>query len=202
MNNICLIVIVALLLCVHSFNAFRSMYRQNSLINIRKYQPIFCTSSSDSNSVVPSTSTESDNTINEPIALSTEPVKDETPEEKYKREKLAEIAEKKAAEVFFQRDTGKYECQSCGYVYDTAVGMPKKGIAPGTPFDDCVNLRCPQCGASKKYFVAETETLSGFKENLKYGLGGNALTAGQKSNLIFGGLFVGFLIFMSGYLLE
>jgi hypothetical protein len=59
-----------------------------------------------------------------------------------------------------------------------------------------------QCGANKKYFVPETETLSGFKENLKYGLGGNAMTAGMKSNFIFGGLFLFFLIFMSGYLLE
>lgn len=50
--------------------------------------------------------------------------------------------------------------------------------------------------------MEETETLSGFKENLKYGLGTNNLTGGQKSNLIFGGLFIGFLVFMSGYLLE
>jgi rubredoxin len=126
----------------------------------------------------------------------------ETPEEKYKREKLAEIAERKAAEVFMVRDTGKYECQSCGYTYDVAVGMPNKGIAANTPWDAIEKLRCPQCGASKKYFVAQTEEISGFKENLKFGLGGNSLTAGQKSNLIFGGLFLGFLVFMSGYLLE
>jgi len=43
---------------------------------------------------------------------------------------------------------------------------------------------------------------SGFKDNLKYGFGGNAMTGGQKQNLIFGGLFLGFLLFMSGYLLE
>lgn len=126
----------------------------------------------------------------------------ETPEEKYKREKLAEIAERKAAEVFVVRNTGKYECQSCGYVYDVAVGMPSKGIAAGTPWESIEKIRCPQCGASKKYFVGETEEISGFKENLKYGLGGNSLTAGQKSNLIFGGLFLGFIVFMSGYLLE
>jgi hypothetical protein len=59
-----------------------------------------------------------------------------------------------------------------------------------------------QCGANKKYFVEETETLSGFKVNQNYGLGGNSLTAGQKSSLIFGGLFLGFLVFMSGYLME
>jgi len=126
----------------------------------------------------------------------------ETAEEKYKREKLAEIAEKKAAEVFMTRNTGRYECQACGYIYSEAEGYAKRGIAPGTSFDNVENFRCPQCGVGKNYFVAETETLSGFKENLKYGFGGNGLTGGQKSNLIFGGLFIGFAIFMSGYLLE
>ena len=173
----------------------------------------------------------------------------ETEEERYKRTKLAEIAEKQALEVFVSRNTGKWECQSCGYVYSEDKGNEKYNIKAGTPFDQIDKFRCPQvrfssfiinnspiifhlssfstqhlfqrdslklfqsitnafqrifgqCGANKKYFVAETETLSGFKENLKYGLGGNAMTGGQKGNLIFGGLFVGFLIFMSGYLLE
>jgi len=40
------------------------------------------------------------------------------------------------------------------------------------------------------------------QENLKYGIGTNSLTAGQKANLIYGGLFLGFLVFMSGYMLE
>lgn len=43
---------------------------------------------------------------------------------------------------------------------------------------------------------------SGFAENQAYGLGGNTLTEGQKSNVIFGGLFAGFLLLMSGYLLT
>lgn len=126
----------------------------------------------------------------------------ETAEEKYIREKKAEIAERKAAEVFVTRNTGRYECQACGYMYDVKKGMESKGIMPGTPWDDIEKIRCPQCGANKKYFVAESETLSGFQENLKYGIGTNQLTGGQKSNLIFGGLFLGFLMFMSGYLLE
>jgi len=82
------------------------------------------------------------------------------------------------------------------------VGLPKKGIAPGTPFDDIEVFRCPQCGANKKYFVAETETLSGFKENQKFGFGGNSMTAGAMSNLIFGGLGIFFVLFLSGYLLD
>ena len=127
---------------------------------------------------------------------------EETEEEKYKREKLAEIAEAKAKEVFVTQETGRFECQACGYVYDVQQGMVKKGIAPGTAFENIEKFRCPQCGASKKYFVAETETLSGFKENLKYGLGTNAMTGEQKGLLINGGLLLGFAIFMSGYLLE
>jgi len=56
---------------------------------------------------------------------------------------------------------GKYECQACGYIYDESVGNEKKGIAPGTPFNEIEKFRCPQCGANKKYFVADVETLSG-----------------------------------------
>lgn len=127
---------------------------------------------------------------------------DENPQEKYKRELLAEIAEDKAKEVFVTRNTGKFECQACGYIYDEAKGLAKRKIEPGTKFEDIETFRCPQCGASRKYFKAETETLSGFKENMNYGLGTNALTAGQKSLLIYGGLIAGFAVFMSGYLME
>ena len=126
----------------------------------------------------------------------------ESEEDKYKREKLAEIAELQAKEVFVERNTGRWECQACGFVYDEKDGYEKRGVPKGTQFAAVENFRCPQCGAGKKYFVEETETLSGFKENLKYGFGGNSLTAGQKSNLIYGGLAIGFAIFMSGYLLE
>jgi len=87
----------------------------------------------------------------------------ETAEEKYKREKLAEIAERKAQEVFVKRETGRWECQACGYVYSVEKGYAKYAVAPGTPFDMIEKFRCPQCGANKKYFIAETETLSGFK---------------------------------------
>ena len=30
----------------------------------------------------------------------------------------------------------KYICETCGYVYDPAVGDPDSGIAPGTAFED------------------------------------------------------------------
>ena len=95
-------------------------------------------------------------------------------------------------------------CIPSGYIYDEAKGYAKKGIAPGTKFtDDALEkFRCPTCGANKKYFIAETETLSGFKENLKYGFGGNSMTGDNKNTLIFGGLLLSFLALMSGYLME
>ena len=105
-------------------------------------------------------------------------------------------------------DTSHYKVpKSCcnsfySSLFISIAGYAKRGVPPGTPFDQIEKFRCPECGAKKKYFVSETETVSGFKENLKYGIGTNNLTGGQKANLIYGGLFVGFLIFMSGYLLE
>jgi len=150
-------------------------------------------------------STENSSVEPEGAAADTAPTIDipvETEEQKYKREKLQEIADRKAQEVFVTRNTGKYECQACGYVYSEAQGYEKKGIATGTPFETIEKFRCPKCGAAKKYFVPETETLSGFKENLKFGFGTNAMTSEMKSGLIFVCLFAGFLLFMSGYLLE
>ena len=108
----------------------------------------------------------------------------------------------KNKEEFVTRATGRFECQSCGYVYDEQKGAASKGIAAGTPFALLEEFRCPQCGAGKKYFVEETETVSGFKENQKFGLGANSLTGDQKGLLIFGGLLAGVVLFLSGYLLE
>eukprot|EP00981_Chlorochromonas_danica_P007529 scaffold1769_cov164-Ochromonas_danica.AAC.2 len=125
-----------------------------------------------------------------------------TPAEKLRKEKQEEINALRAKEVFETRETGRYECQSCGYIYDESKGYEKKGIEPGTPWNEIERFRCPNCGASKKYFVQETETVSGFKDNMKYGFGGNSMTSGQKNLFIFGGLLATFLLFLSGYLLE
>ena len=47
----------------------------------------------------------------------------------------------------------KWECISCGYVYDPEAGDPEIGIDPGTPFeglpDDWI---CPDCAVSKNAF--------------------------------------------------
>ena len=50
----------------------------------------------------------------------------------------------------------KYVCDICGYVYDSAVGDPDNGVAPGTAFADLPeDWVCPECGVSKDEFSPE-----------------------------------------------
>lgn len=47
----------------------------------------------------------------------------------------------------------KYSCDTCGYVYDPAVGDPAGGIPPGTAFEDIPDdWVCPACGIGKDSF--------------------------------------------------
>ena len=50
----------------------------------------------------------------------------------------------------------KWVCDSCGWVYDPAVGDPDNGVVPPTAFegvpDDWV---CPECGVGKDEFSPE-----------------------------------------------
>lgn len=47
----------------------------------------------------------------------------------------------------------KYVCDVCGWVYDPAIGVPEKGIKPGTAFKDLPDgFTCPECGAGKDEF--------------------------------------------------
>jgi len=57
------------------------------------------------------------------------------------------------------------------------------------------------CGARKPQFanVGPQGTASGFKENLSYGLGVNAMTPGQKNILIFGSMAIAIAFFLSLY---
>ena len=49
----------------------------------------------------------------------------------------------------------KYECDVCGWVYDSAAGDPGSGVVPGTSFDDLADdWVCPECGAGKDDFSA------------------------------------------------
>ncbi|XP_021817394.1 uncharacterized protein LOC110759617 [Prunus avium] len=106
-------------------------------------------------------------------------------------------------EKFAVLNTGIYECRSCGYKYDEAVGDPSYPIPPGLQFDKLPeDWRCPTCGAAQSFFVSKSVEIAGFAQNQQFGLGGNALTSGQKAVLIFGGLFLFFVLFLSGYFLQ
>ncbi|BAY45724.1 rubredoxin [Scytonema sp. HK-05] len=96
----------------------------------------------------------------------------------------------------------RYECRACGYIYEPEKGDDKHDIAPGIPFAELSSTwRCPVCGVKKNGFtnIGPAGTASGFQENLKYGVGVNNLTPGQKNLLIFGALALAFLFFMSLY---
>ncbi|MFO8237996.1 MAG: rubredoxin [Prochlorococcaceae cyanobacterium] len=100
----------------------------------------------------------------------------------------------------------RFECRSCGYVYDPAEGVKKVGIAPGTPFLDLdpASFRCPVCRSRLGAFkdIGPRSKPSGFEENLNYGLGVNRLTPGQKNVLIFGAFALAFAFFLSLYSLR
>ena len=99
----------------------------------------------------------------------------------------------------------RYECRSCGYVYEPMKGDDKRDISSGTSFEELsLSWRCPVCGSKKAAFISigPASQASGFKENLSYGFGVNKMTPTQKNLLIFGGLAIGFLFFISLYGLQ
>ncbi|MBE9033245.1 rubredoxin [filamentous cyanobacterium LEGE 11480] len=95
----------------------------------------------------------------------------------------------------------RFECSTCGYVYVPRQGDDRQGVPPSTLFEDLPEKwRCPVCSASKRRFQNLGPVgVTGFKENAKYGLGVNTLDPGRKNLLIFGSLFVFFLLFLSLY---
>lgn len=106
-----------------------------------------------------------------------------------------------STETVDSKSLDRYECRACGYMYEPTKG-DGKDIAPGTSFEDLpTDWRCPVCGARTTQFsnVGPVGNPSGFKDNLNYGFGVNRLTPTQKNLLIFGGLALGFLFFLSLY---
>ena len=102
--------------------------------------------------------------------------------------------------------THRYECLSCGFVYDPDEGVKKVNIAVGTAFADidALTFRCPVCRSKVAAFgdIGPRTKASGFEENLNFGLGVNRMTPGQKNVLIFGSLALGFAFFLSLYSLR
>lgn len=113
------------------------------------------------------------------------------------------LAEKAAAEqTLAEQAPASYECRACGYVYEPRRGDSNANIPGGTAFEELsADWRCPVCGARKSQFenIGASGAPSGFQENLNYGLGVNRLTPTQKNLLIFGGLALAFLFFISLY---
>jgi len=46
-----------------------------------------------------------------------------------------------------------WQCRSCGYVYDEALGDPLEGLTPGTRWEAIPeDWVCPMCGTPKSNF--------------------------------------------------
>lgn len=140
----------------------------------------------------------SDQSSSQPFAPSSPPPPQPPPEEVEEK-----FDKRRLEEKFAVLNTGIYECRSCGYKYDEAVGDPSYPIPPGLQFDKLPeDWRCPTCGAAKSFFESKSVEIAGFAQNQQFGFGGNALTAGQKAVLIYGSLFFFFVLFLSGYFLQ
>ncbi len=103
-------------------------------------------------------------------------------------------------------EQNRFECRSCGYIYDPSEGNKKFNIPPNTPFSsiDGNLFACPVCRAGKNFYkdIGPKSKPSGFEENLTYGFGFNSLPSGQKNILIFGGLAFAAACFLSLYSLH
>jgi rubredoxin len=136
--------------------------------------------------------------------MSTEPPT-ETPTEEVPTAPAGSAGET-AETVVEDPSSHRFECRSCGFVYDPGEGVKKLGIPAGTSFLDLdpVGFRCPVCRSRVGAFkdIGPRNKPSGFEENLNFGLGVNRLTPGQKNVLIFGGFALAFAFFLSLYSLR
>jgi len=118
-------------------------------------------------------------------------------------EKIPAIKEK---DLLPNLEQNRFECRSCGYIYDPLEGNKKLNIPQNTPFSavDGNIFACPVCRAGKNLYkdIGPREKPSGFEENLTYGFGFNSLPPGQKNILIFGGLAFAAACFLSLYSLH
>ena len=118
-------------------------------------------------------------------------------------EKLLEFKDK---ELTTNLEQNRFECRSCGYIYDPSEGNKKLNIPKDTPFSelDGNTFACPVCRAGKNFYkdIGPKSKPSGFEENLVYGFGFNSLPPGQKNILIFGGLAFAAAMFLSLYSLH
>ena len=123
-----------------------------------------------------------------------------------KKEISNKLPELKDKDLITNVEQNRFECRSCGYIYDPSEGNKKLKISPNTPFSsiDGNTFACPVCRAGKNLYkdIGPREKPSGFEENLTYGFGFNSLPPGQKNILIFGGLAFAAACFLSLYSLH
>ena len=112
----------------------------------------------------------------------------------------------RSLEISINLEQNRFECRSCGYIYDPTEGNKKLNIPKDTPSSviDGSTFACPVCRAGKNLYkdIGPREKPSGFEENLTYGFGFNSLPPGQKNILIFGGLAFAAACFLSLYSLH
>ena len=123
-----------------------------------------------------------------------------------KKEFSKKLPSIKDREVTINLEQNRFECRSCGYIYDPVEGNKKLNIPKNTPFSaiDGNTFACPVCRAGKNLYkdIGPREKPSGFEENLSYGFGFNSLPPGKKNILIFGGLAFAAACFLSLYSLH
>ena len=119
---------------------------------------------------------------------------------------IGENSEQVIFESIEDSNNHRFECRSCGYIYDPIEGIKKFDIAKGTSFLDLdkSKFRCPVCRSGFDTYkdIGPRLKPSGFDENLSYGFGFNMLPSGQKNVLIFGGLAFAAACFLSLYSLR
>ena len=134
------------------------------------------------------------------------PENNQTVEDLETKEALEKFTETKDKLTPPNLEHNRFECRSCGYIYDPSEGNKKLNIPQNTPFSkiDGNTFACPVCRAGKNLYkdIGPREKPSGFEENLTYGFGFNSLPPGQKNILIFGGLAFAAACFLSLYSLH
>ena len=77
----------------------------------------------------------------------------------------------------FDPKGNRFECMSCGFIYDPDEGIKKLNIKAGTAFIDIdrESFRCPVCRVGFRGYkdIGPKTKPSGFEENLTYGFGFN-----------------------------
>ena len=126
--------------------------------------------------------------------------------ENLEKEKLSGDSSSINVEPSLNLEQNRFECRSCGYIYDPSEGNKKLNIPKNTPFSelDGNTFACPVCRAGKNFYkdIGPKSKPSGFEEYLVYGFGFNSLPPGQKNILIFGGLAFAAAMFLSLYSLH